>query len=75
MVGYANSLSGLIVVLLAPILGAYADISTKREKTPPLFASLGFFVQHHLTFLKVNGCLRLPIRNRGCWIFRGECIL
>ena len=25
MVGYANSLSGLIVVLLAPILGAYAQ--------------------------------------------------
>ena len=35
MVGYANSLSGLIVVLLAPILGAYADIGTKRKKASP----------------------------------------
>ena len=33
MVGYANSLSGLIVVLLAPILGAYADIGTKRKNS------------------------------------------
>ena len=41
MVGYANSLSGLIVVLLAPILGAYADIGTKRKKLLLLFASLG----------------------------------
>ena len=43
MVGYANSLSGLIVVLLAPILGAYADIGTKRKKLLILFASLGVF--------------------------------
>ena len=41
MVGYANSLSGLIVVLLAPILGAYADIGTKRKKLLISFASLG----------------------------------
>ena len=43
MVGYANSLSGLIVVLLAPILGAYADIGTKRKKLLISFASLGVF--------------------------------
>ena len=41
MVGYANSLSGLIVVLLAPILGAYADIGTKRKKLLISFAGLG----------------------------------
>lgn len=31
MVGYANSVSGLMVVLIAPILGAYADIGTKEK--------------------------------------------
>ena len=41
MVGYANSLSGLIVVLMAPILGAYSDIGTKRKKFLFFFASLG----------------------------------
>ena len=35
MVGYANSLSGLIVVLLAPILGAYSDIGTCLLYTSP----------------------------------------
>ncbi|HJL80274.1 MAG: MFS transporter [Gammaproteobacteria bacterium] len=43
MVGYANSVSGLMVVLIAPILGAYADIGTKRKKLLISFASLGIF--------------------------------
>ena len=51
MVGYANSLSGLIVVLLAPILGAYADIGTKRKKLLLLFASLGIFCTASFYFI------------------------
>ena len=51
MVGYANSLSGLIVVLLAPILGAYADISTKRKKLLLLFASLGILCTASFYFI------------------------
>ena len=51
MVGYANSLSGLIVVLLAPILGAYADIGTKRKKLLLLFASLGILCTASFYFI------------------------
>ena len=51
MVGYANSLSGLIVVLLAPILGAYADIGTKRKKLLISFASLGIFCTASFYFI------------------------
>ena len=51
MVGYANSLSGLIVVLLAPILGAYADIGTKRKKLLLLFASLGIICTASFYFI------------------------
>ena len=51
MVGYANSLSGLIVVLLAPILGAYADIGTKRKKLLLLFASLGILCTTSFYFI------------------------
>ena len=51
MVGYANSLSGLIVVLLAPILGAYADIGTKRKKLLFLFASLGILCTASFYFI------------------------
>ena len=51
MVGYANSLSGLIVVLLAPILGAYADIGTKRKKLLLLFASLGILCTSSFYFI------------------------
>ncbi|MBF41757.1 MAG: MFS transporter [Gammaproteobacteria bacterium] len=51
MVGYANSLSGLIVVLLAPILGAYADIGTKRKKLLISFASLGVFCTASFYFI------------------------
>ena len=51
MIGYANSLSGLIVVLLAPILGAYADIGTKRKKLLLLFASLGIFCTASFYFI------------------------
>ena len=51
MVGYANSVSGLIVVLLAPILGAYADIGTKRKKLLLLFASLGILCTASFYFI------------------------
>ncbi len=51
MVGYANSLSGLIIVLLAPILGAYADIGTKRKKLLLLFASLGILCTASFYFI------------------------
>ena len=51
MVGYANSLSGLIVVLLAPILGAYADIGTKRKKLLVLFASIGILCTASFYFI------------------------
>ena len=51
MVGHANSLSGLIVVLLAPILGAYADIGTKRKKLLLLFASLGILCTASFYFI------------------------
>ena len=51
MVGYANSLSGLIVVLWAPILGAYADIGTKRKKLLLLFASLGILCTASFYFI------------------------
>ena len=51
MVGYANSLSGLIVVLLAPVLGAYADIGTKRKKLLLLFASLGILCTASFYFI------------------------
>ena len=51
MVGYANSLSGLIVVLLAPILGAYADIGTKRKNLLLLFASLGILCTASFYFI------------------------
>ena len=51
MVGYANSLSGLIVVLFAPILGAYADMGTKRKKLLLLFASLGILCTASFYFI------------------------
>ena len=41
MVGYANSFSGLVVVILAPILGAFADLGAKRKRFLGIFASLG----------------------------------
>ena len=41
MVGYANSFSGLVVVILAPILGAFADLGAKRKRFLGMFASLG----------------------------------
>lgn len=39
--GIANSLSGLLVALLAPILGAISDVGSKRKKFLIFFAYLG----------------------------------
>ena len=39
--GMANSLSGLVVVLLAPILGAIADQGGTRQRFLLLFALMG----------------------------------
>ena len=41
IIGYSNSMAGLVVVILAPILGAFADLGAKKKKFLGFFASSG----------------------------------
>ena len=54
--GMANSLSGLVVVLLAPLLGAIADQGGTRRRFLLLFAVMGS---------AMTACLHLV--QQGAW--------
>ena len=54
--GIANSLSGLVVVLLAPLLGAIADQGSTRQRFLLLFALMGS---------TMTACLHLV--EQGAW--------
>ncbi len=58
--GYANSVAGLIVVVMAPVLGAIADQSGARKRFLCFFAMLGA--------LMTAGLFAVP---SGGWIFAG----
>ena len=55
--GIANSLSGLVVVLLAPLLGAIADQGSTRQRFLLLFALMGS---------TMTACLHLV--EQGAWV-------
>ncbi|MDP7423683.1 MAG: MFS transporter, partial [bacterium] len=55
--GVANSVASIVIVLLAPILGAIADRSTARKKFLLIFASLGIFMT-----------VALSLVARGNWL-------
>ena len=49
--GLANSLSGILIAVVAPLLGAIADKSAARKKFLFLFASLGIVMTASLFFV------------------------
>jgi UMF1 family MFS transporter len=51
ILGTINSIAGLIIMFLAPILGAYADIKNARKKMLRVFATLGIIATGALFFL------------------------
>ena len=55
--GIANSISGLIIAIIAPILGAIADRGTNKKKFLLLFAFMG---------IVMTGCLYMV--SQGNWI-------
>jgi UMF1 family MFS transporter len=60
--GTANSISGLIIAIIAPLLGAIADRGTNKKKFLLLFAFVG---------IVMTGCLYMA--SRGNWIL-ASCI-
>lgn len=55
--GMANSLSGLLVVLLAPVLGAIADSANARKKFLMFFATMGIVMTACLTMVEKGNLL------------------
>ena len=51
VVGTTNSLAGLFIVLLAPILGAYSDLGNLKKKFLAFFALLGVLSTGYLYFI------------------------
>ncbi len=49
--GFANSLSSFVIVLLAPLLGAIADVSSLRKRFLFLFAFLGILMSASLALV------------------------
>ncbi len=49
--GLANSAASLVIVFLAPILGAYADIASRKKKLLMLFAWLGVIMTFGMYWL------------------------
>ncbi|MEA3456426.1 MAG: MFS transporter [Campylobacterota bacterium] len=49
--GFANALSSLIVVLIAPLLGAIADVGSIKKRFLFLFAYLGILMSASLAFV------------------------
>ena len=52
--GLANSLSGVLIAVVAPLLGAIADKSAARKKFLLLFASLGIVMTASLFFVSAG---------------------
>ena len=55
LLGTASSLAGLIIVLIAPLLGAMADLSRKKKLFLSIFAFLGIISTSILFFISY-GC-------------------
>ena len=51
VIGTTNSLSGLFIMVLAPILGAYSDLGKLKKKLLAFFALLGVFSTGYLYFI------------------------
>ena len=51
VIGTTNSLAGLFIMLLAPILGAYSDLGKLKKKFLALFALLGVLSTGYLYFI------------------------
>ena len=51
VIGTTNSLAGLFIVLLAPILGAYSDLGKLKKKFLAFFALLGVLSTGYLYFI------------------------
>ena len=51
VIGTTNSLSGVFIMVLAPILGAYSDLGKLKKKLLAFFALLGVFCTGYLYFI------------------------
>ena len=51
VIGTTNSLSGVFIMVLAPILGAYSDLGKLKKKLLAFFALLGIFCTGYLYFI------------------------
>ena len=51
VIGTTNSLSGLLIMFLAPILGAYSDLGKLKKKLLAFFALLGVLSTGYLYFI------------------------
>ena len=51
VIGTTNSLAGLLIMLLAPILGAYSDLGKLKKKFLAFFALLGVLSTGYLYFI------------------------
>jgi UMF1 family MFS transporter len=77
--GLANSLSGILVVIFAPVLGAMADRGGARKRFLAAFAAMGsamaialFFVGQGNWVLAAAFSWRRPFSSRGRLVFQGE---
>ena len=61
LLGYANSFASIIVVILAPALGAIADQYGTRKKLLGIFAALGILANFSLSLIN-NGQPMLAAR-------------
>jgi UMF1 family MFS transporter len=68
--GYANSLSGVILALLAPVLGAVADFQGGKKRLFALFLTIGTIATALLFFCAEGGwlyCLAIFVLARTGW--------
>lgn len=56
--GLANSLSGIVIALIAPVLGAIADRGTSRKRFLIFFAFMG-----------VTATSAMALASQGAWVF------